>query len=800
MWRQSSVLKWVAGILHMISVCVLAALIIIFIVLNGGGQNHWRQIIDDTNMGKGYQDSRFLSDTVGNKLPDFFQDVELGEELYHIFHTEDLITFWGEDGTEISWNEEKIMEWDGEYTSMQKMLEDAGVKIVEQENGGENYVYVTGIHTIRNSVNTSYTRINTSGYTMTKGNWQLEESDVYMILKHYHDFGEEFSSYYCDFSGFQNIILIADIGEGVYTNLLNASSNALDTVGMQDMTANELIEEYKNGQQTVTINGTKMNFLYINGEGVHMLNRESFQDIGGYLDEQIKGRDGAELVMLEADGYPFYDSIRDGMYIYQFGGTLYMWLPVGIVGSAIVWLGSLIYLIVSAGRRKGEQACFLAVGDRMSGEIMLFLHGVIGGSIGGILIGIGGGSVGVPLSLRILMIGAGILLWYMEIVWIFLRIVRRVRVGITYWDTSIFHRMGRGIRRMFGHFQASSRIIVVFLLYLLGSFFCFMMGQLFGYLLFLALQVFAMVILLKKNSWIMQIDKGVEKIAEGAEDYQIDIKEMYSGSVEKSLAEHINQMGEGFQDAVRSATKNERMKAELITNVSHDIKTPLTSIINYVDLIRREKCDNEKIQGYIQILDQKSQRLKQLIEDLVEASKANSGNIELEMTQLNLMELTKQAVGELTDKFEQRNLSVVSSILEEPVYIEADGRRLWRVLENLLGNACKYSLPGSRVYVDTKRSINHVAVIIKNVSESPLNIPAEELTERFTRGDTSRTTEGSGLGLSIAKSLTELMGGKLHLYLDGDLFRVTLEFPRITPIEKGMDMGGEKEGDALEEQ
>ena len=304
-----------------------------------------------------------------------------------------------------------------------------------------------------------------------------------------------------------------------------------------------------------------------------------------------------------------------------------------------------------------------------------------------------------------------------------------------------------------------------------------------------------MVILLKKNSWIMQIDRGVEKIAEGAEDYQIDVKEMYSGSVEKSLAEHINQMGGGFQDAVRSATKNERMKAELITNVSHDIKTPLTSIINYVDLIKREKCDNEKIQGYIQILDQKSQRLKQLIEDLVEASKANSGNIELEMTELNLMELTKQAIGELADKFEQRNLSVVANILEEAIYIHADGRRLWRVLENLLGNACKYSLPGSRVYVDTKRSMNHVAVIIKNVSESPLNIPAEELTERFTRGDTSRTTEGSGLGLSIAKSLTELMGGKLHLYLDGDLFRVTLEFPRVDRKNKEKEtISEEKEG------
>ncbi len=795
MWKQSSVWKWVAGILHMISVCILAALIIIFIVLAGGGQNHWKQIIDDTNMGIGYQDSHFFSDTVGDALSDFFSHMELGEELYHIFHTENLITFWAEDGTEIEWTADTIMNWDGEYRSMQQMLQDAGVKTVIQENGGENYVYVTGIHTIRNNINIDYSLPSTSGYTISKGNWRMEESEVYMLLKQYQEFGSEFSNYYCDFSGLQNIILVADVEGAVYTNLLNTSSNAVDAVGVQGITAKELIEQYKSGSQSVTINGTEMDFLYVNGEEIQALNRDSFRDIGEYLNTQIDGRNEAAIVMLEAKGYPFYDSIRDGMYIYNFGGTLYMWLPVGIILSALLWLGSMIYMIVSAGRRKGEKAYFLAIGDRMSGEMMVFLHVIIGGSVGSILIAGGSGGLGIPLSLRVMMAGAAVMLWYMEIVWIILRIIRRVRVGITYWDTSIIHRTGRGIRRIFGHFQASSRIIVAFLLYLFGNFICFTMSGLLGLCLFLILQILVVVILLKKNSWIMQIDRGVEKIAEGAEDYQIDVKEMYSGSVEKSLAEHINQMGGGFQDAVRSATKNERMKAELITNVSHDIKTPLTSIINYVDLIKREKCDNEKIQGYIQILDQKSQRLKQLIEDLVEASKANSGNIELEMTELNLMELTKQAIGELADKFEQRNLSVVANILEEAIYIHADGRRLWRVLENLLGNACKYSLPGSRVYVDTKRSMNHVAVIIKNVSESPLNIPAEELTERFTRGDTSRTTEGSGLGLSIAKSLTELMGGKLHLYLDGDLFRVTLEFPRVDRKNKEKEtISEEKEG------
>ena len=192
MWRQSSVWKWVAGGLHMISVCVLAALIIAFIVLNSGGQNYWKQIIEDSNGGKGYQDSRFLSDTVSDALPSFFSDVELGEELYHIFYTEELLRFWGEEGNEIAWTAETIMNWDGEYASMQQMLQDAGVKIISQENGGEDCVYVTGLHTIRNYVNTNYVQTSTSGYTIAEGNWQMEESDIYMILKHYQNFGQEF--------------------------------------------------------------------------------------------------------------------------------------------------------------------------------------------------------------------------------------------------------------------------------------------------------------------------------------------------------------------------------------------------------------------------------------------------------------------------------------------------------------------------------------------------------------------------------------------------------------------------------
>ena len=214
----------------------------------------------------------------------------------------------------------------------------------------------------------------------------------------------------------------------------------------------------------------------------------------------------------------------------------------------------------------------------------------------------------------------------------------------------------------------------------------------------------------------------------------------------------------------------------MITNVSHDIKTPLTSIINYVDLLKREKLDNQRAQSYIAVLESKSQRLKQLAEDLVEASRISSGNIELEMERINLVELVHQTEGEFAERFEARGLQVISNLPRESVVILADGRRIWRVLENLYNNVAKYAMEHTRVYVDMQADGAQVLFSIKNISENALNIPAEELTERFIRGDISRSTEGSGLGLSIAKNLMTMMGGSFRIYLDGDLFKVMIGF------------------------
>jgi signal transduction histidine kinase len=273
-----------------------------------------------------------------------------------------------------------------------------------------------------------------------------------------------------------------------------------------------------------------------------------------------------------------------------------------------------------------------------------------------------------------------------------------------------------------------------------------------------------------------KIVQGISRICDGEVEYQIDTERMYGEN--RVIAQAVNRIGEAVKNAVQISMKDERLKTDLITNVSHDIKTPLTSIINYVDLLKRENIPNEKAQEYIRILDEKSQRLKQLTLDLVEASKISSGNITLEMEPLNACELLKQAVGEYEDKFEGKRLQIMTKYPDEDkVMLYADSRRMWRILENLFTNIYKYAMDGTRVYVDLGTADGRIIIIIRNISAQPLNIPADELTQRFIRGDSSRSTEGSGLGLSIAKNLAIAQGGSFRIDLDGDLFKVTLEFP-----------------------
>ncbi len=303
-------------------------------------------------------------------------------------------------------------------------------------------------------------------------------------------------------------------------------------------------------------------------------------------------------------------------------------------------------------------------------------------------------------------------------------------------------------------------------------------------------------VLIREKGRRQRIVEGIERISGGDMDYQVPTEELKGDNLR--LAQAVNHIREGLSNAVEKSLKSERLKTDLITNVSHDIKTPLTSIINYIDLIKRENIQDEKVQGYLEVLEAKSQRLKTLTEDLVEASKASSGNVTLEFINIDFVELVNQTNGEFAEKFAGRRLELVTSLPEPPVYVKADGRRLWRVVENLYSNVAKYAMEGTRVYVDLTADELEVAFSVKNISQQPLNIRADELTERFVRGDVSRSTEGSGLGLSIAKSLTELQHGEFEIYLDGDLFRVTVRFPRVPGAAKQTARDGGQNSTAKE--
>lgn len=285
----------------------------------------------------------------------------------------------------------------------------------------------------------------------------------------------------------------------------------------------------------------------------------------------------------------------------------------------------------------------------------------------------------------------------------------------------------------------------------------------------------ALVWVLKKADGQDQITLGLKKITEGDLQYKIPTDRLKGN--QKRTAEYINNIGSGLDAAVDKSLRDERLKTELITNVSHDIKTPLTSIINYISLLKQENFTDPKICGYLDILDEKAHRLKTLTEDVVEASKISTGNVSLNIQPLNFTELAQQVCGEFQEQFQRRQLTIVTLFSTKQPTILADGQKMWRVLSNLFTNIYKYAMEGTRVYISLENQGTKVVFTAKNISAQALNFSADQLTERFIRGDLSRSTEGSGLGLSIAKTLTELQKGSFRLYLDGDLFKVVITFP-----------------------
>ena len=341
----------------------------------------------------------------------------------------------------------------------------------------------------------------------------------------------------------------------------------------------------------------------------------------------------------------------------------------------------------------------------------------------------------------------------------------------------IFRGIGKAIRNSgvtkkatlyFGMF-AGAEFVILLMFNLLGT----EVTSALLFLLFLV-NIFAFIVIYKVMMGVKEIETAEQKIIAGNLDYKLNTAG-YKGDL-KILAEGLNEIGTGLENAVNGRMKSERFKTELITNVSHDIKTPLTSIINYTDLLKKENIETEPVKGYIEVLDRQSERLKKLITDLLEASKASSGNIKLDIAEVDAGLLLEQVYGEYQNKFEKAGLTGIVTKPSETVFIKADANHLFRVFDNILGNVVKYAQPGTRVYIDLTQNDETITISFKNISKEKLNITGEELMERFVRGDRSRNTEGSGLGLSIAKSLANLMGGKLEIVIDGDLFKVEVRF------------------------
>ena len=383
-----------------------------------------------------------------------------------------------------------------------------------------------------------------------------------------------------------------------------------------------------------------------------------------------------------------------------------------------------------------------------------------------------------PVTLMALWIGFVVLLT-------FCTIAARFRAG-KWWRNSIIYIVCRFVYRAVRGFVRALPIAwkgilvyaVVVLVNALGMILAFGAGSFFVFLLTLVLDAAGLYFVIHTVRQLKALQTAAQKLAAGDLNYTVDTEKMYP--VLKEHGDNLNAVSIGMNRAVNERMKSERFKTELITNVSHDLKTPLTSIVSYVDLLKKEPIESESAQEYIDVLDRQSQKLKKLTADLVDASKASSGALPVHSEKLDLGELLRQSAGEYTEKFAAAGIVPVLLVPEGETYVTADGRLLWRVLDNLLGNAVKYAQSGTRLYLELVQDETETVLTLKNISREPLNIPAEELMERFVRGDGSRHTDGSGLGLSIAKSLMELMGGKLALTLDGDLFKAALVFSRKT--------------------
>ncbi|MCI9017010.1 MAG: HAMP domain-containing histidine kinase [Clostridia bacterium] len=469
---------------------------------------------------------------------------------------------------------------------------------------------------------------------------------------------------------------------------------------------------------------------------------------------------------------------------YEIAVHTYKIAPALLIISTLVLILDSTYIMISIGHKKNEEGIYTNKLDMLPYEILILVVGILSVIEMGILVT----SVEV-MRYRSEFINLGIsggiiatILLYITLIIAFVTTIRRIKAKI-FWENTICYKIWKFIKlnlnTLFADLNLTIKILSIYSAFILGTIILFFIGMNLPvfFLVLLIFWYFVFKYILEKINKLIIIRKKIKDIYNGNIKQKLNEEEFDKDL--KQVAVELNDISGGLSNAVEERLKSERLKTELITNVSHDIKTPLTSIINYVDLLKKENIDNKVVEEYLKVLESKSQRLKKLTEDLIEASKVSSGSIKLQLEKINIKELINQINAEFEEKLRDRGLEIIKTVPDEEIYIKADSKYIFRILENMYTNILKYALENSRIYIDIINSKNNVQIQLKNISKDKLNITEEELMQRFVRGDTSRTTEGSGLGISIAKSLTELQNGKFELYLDGDLFKVVIEFKVI---------------------
>ena len=549
-------------------------------------------------------------------------------------------------------------------------------------------------------------------------------------------------------------------------------------------------EDYE--QEKQNMKNQKVYWDYVDGKvdtNINYLDSENIKYNYSFIYAMEKQTDTSYSI-IDYDIYTSCDlSSMEEYSAYGINETLYTYMlenrtqPIyAIIVSTIALIIIAIYLIWSIGHKEGEVGITLNSIDKIPYEILVFVCLMILSVALAVVVNIGG-----TINYVILLVGfLGYLVCYAMCAVIGVTTIKRIKAK-KFIKSFLIYKIGKfcfdkiqgWLRTINQKATENKRIFWYYLLFIIIS---IMLASLFytgiAIILLIGFWIWAYYQIKKYILEQEKIKNALKDIYEGKSN-DVHLNESELRGALKEMAIYVNDIASGFSNAINESLKSERLKTELITNVSHDIKTPLTSIINYVDLLKKENIQNEKVKEYIDILDKKSQRLKKLTEDLVEASKVSSGNVKLNLENINIKELFNQTTGEFKDRFEEKNLIIETTIPNDNIKINADSRYLYRIIENLFSNITKYALEGSRVYIDIIEKEKIVDISIKNISKDKLNISSDELMQRFVRGDKSRYTEGSGLGLSIAKSLTELQGGTFDIIIDGDLFKVHIIWPKV---------------------